>query len=1059
MAFSPFLLLCPKRAGTNVFIPVCLLNLLFWPASATALNPTLDISQYAHTSWNTQDGWVKGGVRCIAQTPDGYLWLGTEFGLVRFDGSRFVQWDPPPGQRLPSTNIRSLLASRDGTLWIGTVEGLVSWKDGRLTQYPELAQQNVLTMLEDREGTVWAGSFRVPKGKLCAFQQSKVQCADDGSLGQWVWSLYQDREGELWVGAETGLWRWKPGPPQRYPMPHAIETSQAVMEGDHGNGLLAIAEGIWQFVDGKITEYQIATPPGRLTPMRMLRDRDGGLWVGTLQRGMLHVQEGRTSVFGQSDGLSSDHTLSLFEDREGNIWVGTADGLDRFRETSVFPISVKQGLSNPSVESVLVAHDNTVWVSTLDGLNRWNNGRVTIYWAGRSGHKDAGHLHASEPTKSVFYKAGQKQAVTEILDPGLPDDAVGSLYEDERHRLWVSTPREVARYENGKFSTVKEVPSGWVNAITGDTKTGVWISYQDHGLVHWIDGKVVETVPWSKLGGDVVASSIMPDPVGGGLWLGFFQGGLVHYRDGQVAASYGKNEGLGNGRVMGLELDADGTVWAATEGGLSRVRNGKVVTLNSSNGLPCSSIHWAVAVDASFWLYTPCGLVRVARSELEKSAEDPAHRIEFALLDRSDGVRARALLTGYTPRVDKSADGRLWFADLENLSVIDPHHLVFNQDAPPVYIEQVVADSQTYPAQNGLLLPARVRDLTLGYTALTFAAPEKVRFRFKLEGQDKDWREVVNDRKVQYSNLPAKHYRFRVLACNNSGLWNEQGATLEFIIPPAWYQTQWFLAASIMALLAMLWGIHELRMRRLAGQFNMRLEERVNERSRIARDLHDTLLQSFQGLVFRFQAARYHLPEQPEKASDALDSALISADQAIAEGRNAIQELRSGQLNESLDDMLLAMGRELASSQNGRDSAPPLRVIVEGQRRTKRGIIREEIYRIARELLRNAYRHAHARRIEAELRYDDDAFLLVVRDDGKGIDAKILKARGRAGHWGLPGVYERAEGIGGRLDIWSEAGAGTEVRLTVPAAIAYEKPGTGSRFNPFRKKKIYEHRS
>ena len=357
-------------------------------------------------------------------------------------------------------------------------------------------------------------------------------------------------------------------------------------------------------------------------------------------------------------------------------------------------------------------------------------------------------------------------------------------------------------------------------------------------------------------------------------------------------------------------------------------------------------------------------------------------------------------------------------------------------------------------------LPSGVRNLTFDYTALSLVVPDKVRFRVKLEGQDKDWRELVNVRHVEYTNLPPKHYKFRVLACNNSGVWNEEGATLDFVIPPAWYQTNWFRAACVAAFLAMIWGIYELRVRQLAAQFNVRLEERVSERTRIARDLHDTLLQSFQGLVFRFQAVRNQLPNRPEKACEVLDSALILADQAIAEGRSAIQELRSGSSQENnLEQMLLAMGRELAASQNRGDSAPPLRVIVEGERRAKRAMLREEIYRIARELVRNAYRHAHARSIEAELRYDDDAFLLIVRDDGKGIDPKVLKDHGRAGHWGLPGMYERAEGIGARLDIWSEAGAGTEVRLTVPGAIAYEKSGDSGRFKLFRKTRIYEHRS
>jgi signal transduction histidine kinase len=254
--------------------------------------------------------------------------------------------------------------------------------------------------------------------------------------------------------------------------------------------------------------------------------------------------------------------------------------------------------------------------------------------------------------------------------------------------------------------------------------------------------------------------------------------------------------------------------------------------------------------------------------------------------------------------------------------------------------------------------------------------------------------------------------------------------------------------------------MYQLRLRQMALQFNMRLEERVSERTRIARDLHDTLLQSFHGLLLRFQAARYQLPHRPEEACEALDSALVSADQALAEGRRSIQELRAEPLKESdMEQMLLAIGRGLASSQNGEHGCPPLRVIVEGTRRAKRPVIRQEVYRIARELLRNAYRHAHARNIEAELRYAEDAFVLIVRDDGKGIDPEVLKERGRAGHWGLPGIYERAAGIGARLDVWSEAGVGTEVRLTVPSAIVYEKSGHGGRFKLFRKTRSYEHRS
>jgi ligand-binding sensor domain-containing protein len=450
-------------------LPGFVLLSVLWCVDARALQPSLDITQYAHTAWTARDGFLKGAVRSIVQTPDGYLWLGTEFGLVRFDGVRFVSWNPPSGQQLPSTNIRSLLAARDGTLWIGTLEGLASWKDGKIREYPELAHQNVLTLLEDREGSVWAGSFGVPKAKLCAIQRGETKCyGDDGSFGQWVWSLYQDDQGRLWAGAETGLWQWKPGPPKRYLLPYAIDTAQAIVQGDGQGVLLAVGEGIWQFLNEKIEKHAIATPPGRMTLVNIFRDRDGGMWVGTLDQGLMHAYQGKTTTFAQRDGLSSNHILSLFEDQEGNVWAGTTEGLDRFRDTTAFSISVKQGLSSPSVQSVLVARDNSVWLSTLDGLNRWNNGHNTVFWARAGGARESSQLRRAQQPASVFYTSGTERAVTDIADPGLPDNRPGALYEDDDGRIWVSTPKGVTRFENGNFSVVREVPAGWVNAITGD---------------------------------------------------------------------------------------------------------------------------------------------------------------------------------------------------------------------------------------------------------------------------------------------------------------------------------------------------------------------------------------------------------------------------------------------------------------------------------------------------------------------------------------------------------------------------------------------------------------
>ncbi|MGB8731716.1 MAG: histidine kinase, partial [Candidatus Sulfotelmatobacter sp.] len=403
-------------------------------------------------------------------------------------------------------------------------------------------------------------------------------------------------------------------------------------------------------------------------------------------------------------------------------------------------------------------------------------------------------------------------------------------------------------------------------------------------------------------------------------------------------------------------------------------------------------------------------------------------------------------------------DGRIWFPTLRGVVAIDP--AAGNRLPPPVVLEEAWANKFTIGRNGRTSVPPGNNTFDFRFTALSFSAPEKLHFKYRLEPFDKDWVNGGTRRTAHYTNMGPGEYSFHVAAVNNFGIWSEQEASVRFVLLPHFYQTNWFRTLCAASMLVLLWCGYQFRVRQLAHEFNMRLEERISERTRIARDLHDTLLQSFQGLVFRFQAARYQLPDRPEDASDALDSALNSADQALAEGRSAIQELRSGSSQESsLEQMLLALGRELAASQNGGDCAPSLRVIIEGDQRGKKAMIREEIYRIARELLRNAYRHAQARNIEAELRYDDNAFLLIVRDNGKGIDPKVLKDHGRAGHWGLPGMYERAEGIGARLDIWSEAGAGTEVRLTVPAAIAYEKSGDGGGLKLFRKTRIYEHRS
>src|SRR5208283_1214216 len=332
-----------------------------------------------------------------------------------------------------------------------------------------------------------------------------------------------------------------------------------------------------------------------------------------------------------------------------------------------------------------------------------------------------------------------------------------------------------------------------------------------------------------------------------------------------------------------------------------------------------------------------------------------------------------------------SSDGRIWFAAYNGVSVIDPHHLAENKLPPPVRIEQVIADEKPYDARNGMRLPARIRYLTIDYTALSLVFPEKVRFRYKLEGVDADWREVLNDREVQYSNLGPGAYQFRVKACNNSGVWNEEGASLGFVIPPMWYQTNWFRALCAALFVALVWAAYQMRVRQLAYQFNLRLEERVSERTRIARDLHDTLLQSFQALLPRLQAAIYKLPANPVDARKTLEETVDMAAEAITEGRDAVQGLRMSTVEKNdLAVAIRTVGEELASAETNQ-SSPNFKVVVEGTSRNLHPILRDEVYRVAAEALRNAFRHAAAQNVEVEIRYDEKYFRLRVRDDGKGI--------------------------------------------------------------------------
>lgn len=996
------------------------------PFPARALDPPLQIAQYAHASWTARDGALLGLVFAIAQTPDGYLWVAGSFGLFRFDGVRFVSWRPPKGQPLPGSPY-SLLVSRDGTLWIGTFGGLASWNGTDLTRYPQTDKGFVSSLLEDRDGTIWAGLFGDP-GQLCAVRAGQARCSrpEDG-FGGYVWSLGEDSAGNLWVGAESGIWQWKPGTPRRFAMPGmrvgdlSTTVDGKILVGVRGSGL--------RQVDGdRLVPYPIrpaAKPDEWLSDRevksnKLLRDRDGGLWIGTEGRGILHVKDGKTDTFTRAEGLSGNIACSLFEDREGNIWFGSEKGLDRFRKLPVTTISTQQGLPNEVTKSVLATTDGSVWVATDDGLARW---------------KDA---------KPVVYKERD----------GLPDSRVQSLYQDSGGRLWVSTAGGLAYFATDRFVAVSGVPGKEVYSITGDAAGTLWLSGNE-GLARLDQGRFIENVPWAALGRRQQAKVIVADR--GGVWLSFWQdGGVLYFKDGKVEATYTSAQGLGAGHVAGLRLDAEGAVWASTEeGGLSRIKDGSVTTLTVANGLPCNTIHWSTLdANGSLWMYTACGLARVVREDLAAWIADPSRRVVPKLWGGADGVPLLALTPAYfNPPVAKGPDGRLWFVSGDDVHLIDPDHLPFNSLPPPVHIETLVADHKAYTVTNDLRLPPLIRDVTIEFAALSLADPKNMRFRYRLEGHDNDWQEVVDRRQASYTNLPPGTYRFRVRASNNSGVWNEDGAQLDFSILPAFYQTTWFRLTCVALLIGLAWSGFRLwlhmRIRRLHRQFEATLEARVAERTRIARDLHDTLLQRFHGLLLQFQAAFNLLPDRPRESKQVLAGAIDQVAEAITEGRDTVQGLRTSTLEtNNLADALRVLAEDLA---NESGHAAAARVEVLGTPQGLHPLVRDETFRIAGEALRNAFRHADAKQIDVEICYDAQRLRVRVRDDGKGIAPEVLRTGGKEGHFGLGGMRERAELVGAKLTVRSVIGGGTELDFSVPGTQAYSRLPAGRSWLPHKK--------
>jgi signal transduction histidine kinase len=434
-----------------------------------------------------------------------------------------------------------------------------------------------------------------------------------------------------------------------------------------------------------------------------------------------------------------------------------------------------------------------------------------------------------------------------------------------------------------------------------------------------------------------------------------------------------------------------------------------------------------------FWIATSDHVLRVPRDKLLSGVVKAVDAREY---DQADGLEGTEGVKRSQSVVSDSA-GRIWFSLSSGLSVVNPSQITDNSVPALPHIESITADNNSVGLASSVRIPSTPRRITLEYAGLSLAAPGRIRFRYFLENFDSSWSQPVAAREAVYTNLGPGSYRFRLVASNSEGLWNGPETAIAFSVAPAYYQTYWFRLSCIAAFLGMLAAAYQLRLRQVARQFNMRMEERVNERTRIARDLHDTLLQSFQGVLLKFHAVTYVILDRPAEAQKTLETVIEQARQAINDGRNAVQGLRSSTLaGNDLARAITMLGEELAAHPT-HDHSPAFRLQVEGTPRDLTPVLRDEVYRFTGEALRNAFRHAQARRIEVEIRYDQQQLRLRVRDDGKGIDPTVLNGGGRPGHYGLTGMHERAKLVGGKMALWSELNSGTEAELTVPASVAY----------------------
>ena len=978
---------------------------------ALALNPAYQITQYVHTSWGIGAGLQS--VRQVKQSPDGYLWLATRGGLVRFDGVRFSTFSASSDKGLESSTMQEIVIDPDGSMWVASLGGgLVHYQAGVFRSYTShdgLPSDDINAIYRDSHDVLWIGTRG---GAIARMVGSHFENVSLGIPAGRIDAFLEDADQSLWIATfGNGVFRLKNGKVSSFSVKDGLPDAHVIdLYRDRTGKIWTVGGNGISYWNGNAFVSLRAVNAVVSVAIRCTEDRDGNFWIAS-SSGLVRMHDGEVSKMDRSQGLSSDSIEDIFEDREGNIWVGTRAGLDRLSDSAMRTFGTREGLFN-NPQAIVADRVGGVW---------------TV-----SGHQVA----------RIF---ANKLSIWPIT---LPAGSIPlSMLSDDGSGFFVGFDGGIRQWNRERVDTGTEMAGVEVRSLLRARNGDIWIGTARRGLLRWRplleSGARTETV--------VPHASIytLAEDHAGVIWAGSADGGGLYRVAGQDVQHYGAKEGLRSPNVYTVFVDRNGDLWIGSIGGLSWFQQGQIRTVNSQQGLPSDQV-FSMLDDGydRLWLVTFGGIASIEKKNLAEWAAGQRRRVNPTVYRSSEGYQAQFLPF---PNAVRSTDGHLWFSLGQAVAEVTPTPPTSRAPDFPVLIEDIGIDGVVHSEQGRIQIPPGARSVQLRYTALKLSNPETLRFRYRLEGIDNDWVNADTRRLAFYNNLKPGAYTFRVDATAGEEQWRESSVlVLEQL--PFFYQTWWFTLIASASVLCLVFSVYRFRLRQAVHRVQAGFQQRIDERTRIARDLHDTLLQSFQGLLFEFQAARNLFSRHPEEAIRTLDGAIGSAEAAIVEGRDAIQNLRAvSSVHSDLANLLTVAGKELSDSQRSNGNGTAFRLTVEGPPQSLSPVVQDEVYRIGREVLGNAFRHARAGKIEVEIRYDNRILRLRIRDDGIGIDPKVLSEGARPGHWGLPGVRERAKLVGGKLDLWSEAGAGTEIQIAVPASVAYLKSPDARVFGLFRK--------